>query len=116
MHNRTKSIFAVLIGTFALAGCGGGAASTAESFATHLAAGEIGKAKELSTEPTAELLDLASSFGGLDIDPDFEFELIEESVDGNRAKITYRNKADGKVDTIDLVKLDGKWKVHAEKD
>ena len=99
-----------------LAACGGGPADVAEDFTTYLASGEVSKAKELSTEATGELLDLAAGLGGLDIDPDFEFELVDEQIDGNRATITYRNTANGKVETLDLVKLDGKWKVHADKD
>lgn len=99
-----------------LAACGGGPAAVAEDFTTYLASGEISKAKELSTESTGELLDLAAGLGGLDIDPDFDFELVDEQIDGNRATITYRNKADGKIETLELVKLDGKWKVHADKD
>ena len=116
MRNKVRLLVSALVCAFALSACGGGPADVAEDFAGYLAAGEVSKAKELSTETTAELLQLASGFGGLDIDPDFEFELIDEKVDGNRAQITYRDKGDGKVDTIDLVKLDGKWKVHVEKD
>lgn len=98
-----------------LAGCGSGPADTAEDFLGLVAAGELNKAGELATDNTMQLLRMAQSFGALEVDPDFDFELIDEEVDGNHATITYRGKKDGKVETIHLVKLDDEWKVHEQK-
>lgn len=114
--NRFKFwLFLVPLG-FLLTGCSAGPEDTAEDFLAAIASGEISEAKELATESTGELLELAAGFGALDVDPDFEFVLVEKVVDGNRATITYTNGPDGKIETVDLVKLDGKWKVHEQKD
>ncbi|MEL7538194.1 MAG: hypothetical protein AAFZ58_06105 [Pseudomonadota bacterium] len=106
---------AALAVVLCLAACGRGPADTAEAFMTHINDGKISEAKGLATESTGELLDLVSGLGGLEIDPDFKFRLVDEEIDGNRATITFENAADGKKDTISLVKVDGAWKVHAEK-
>jgi len=98
-----------------LTGCGAGPADTAEDFLGLVAAGELTEASELATDNTMQLLRMAQNFGALEVDPDFDFELIEEEVDGNHATITYRGKKDGKVESIHLVKLDDEWKVHEQK-
>ena len=115
MINRYKKIAAVLSFVLIMSGCSSGPSDTAEKFLSHLAAGEITKANELATQSTAGLINLASSFGGLPVDPDFDFQLVSENIDGNKATIKYRSKPNGKIETIHLVKLNGKWKVHEQK-
>lgn len=111
---RLSLIFGLFSLSF-LTACSDGPANTAEDFLGLVAAGELTEASELATDNTMQLLRMAQNFGALEVDPDFDFELIEEEVDGNRATVTYRGKKDGKVETIHLVKLDDEWKVHEQK-
>ncbi len=116
-----KSILvnSVLILALFLAGCSSGKAprSTAQAFLENLVEGKLTEAKKYATEQTSQLLDMVSSMGGLEeIDPNSKFIFVDETVDGNKAVVKYRQKAGGEVETIDLVKIDGIWKVHIQKD
>ncbi len=93
--------------------CSSGPESTAEKFTESLAKGKIEEAKKYGTESTKKMLDLASAFGGLPIDPDFEFKVKKDSIVDNKAWITFTNQK-GEEDVIELVKIDGKWLVHME--
>jgi hypothetical protein len=100
---------------FLLAACSPSPQSTAQAFAENLAKGKITEAKKYATDQTGQLLDMASSMGGNTINPDFKFVLVDKSVEGNRAVVHYRNGKDGSVEKIDLVKIDGEWKVNVSK-
>jgi hypothetical protein len=115
MNSRIKTLLAILSMVVILVGCSSGPSDTAKEFLSRIASGEISKANELATESTAKLIGIASSFGGLPVDPDFDFQLIEEKIDGNKATVKYKSKPNGKVEVIKLVKLNGKWKVHEQK-
>jgi hypothetical protein len=105
----------VLVLTSLLTACSPGPADTAEDFLSLMADGKVSEANKLATESTAQLMQMAVSFGIVDVDPDFDFQLVEEKIDDNEATITYRSGDDGKLETIHLVKLDGDWKVHETK-
>lgn len=104
----------VIIGVgLLLTACSSGPEKAAKNFTENLAKGKIVEAKEYATTATGSMLDLANSFGGLPINPDFEFQMKKDSVVNNKAWVTFTNQ-DGKEEVMELVKIDGKWLVHLE--
>lgn len=108
-----RKILTVLALSALLFSCSSGPEKAARSFAENLAKGKIEEAKKYATEPTGSLIDLASTFGGLPINPNFKFEEVKSSIDKNKATVTFKNE-DGETETFELVKIDGKWLVHME--
>ena len=78
--------------------------------------GKISESKKYATEQTGQFLDMAASMGVVPVEPNFRFILVDQSIDGNKAVVRYKEEQDGDIETIDLVKIDGKWKVHMNKD
>ncbi len=108
---KTVIIIASFSALLLLTGCGKSPSKVAKAFSENLAKGSITEAKEYATEQTGQLLDMAASMGAIEADPDYKFVLVEETIDGNRAVV----KQEGG-EQIDLVKIDGKWKVDIKKD
>ena len=90
-----------------------GPKKTAQAFVDNLAQGKVDEAKKYATEATGQMLDMASAFGGIDVNPEFEFTFLRDSVVDNSAWVYFADQ-DGKEDEIELVKVDGKWLVHME--
>ena len=59
------------------------------------------------------MLDMANSMGIIPVDPDFKFEILNDSIVGNKAWITIANP-NGKSEIVQVVKIDGEWLVHME--
>ena len=105
--------FALIIG-FTVLGCGGGGSPTSVFKKYHAASlkGDMKAVTELM-EPSAAAL-VSSMATGEDLKKAAEesgaIDKIEETIDGDTAtlKVTFKN---GKTDTVNMVKLDGKWKV-----
>lgn len=108
-----KRIFAILLVSTLFFSCSSSPETVAKNFTENLAKGKVDEAKKYATESTGKMLDFASSLGELPINPNFKFEMIENSIDNNRAKVTFINQ-EGEKETIELVKIDGKWLVHME--
>lgn len=94
-----------------LASCADNPRSTAKKFTESLAAGKITEAKQYATEPTGKMLDFAASLGTLPVNRDFRFTFVRESVKDNTAQVVYKEKPDDQEQTLEMVKIDGKWKV-----
>jgi Domain of unknown function (DUF4878) len=111
-----KKLFLLTLVAFSLllAGCGS-PKSTAESFTTAVAKGRIVDAKQYCTESSKPVLDMAMSMGAIQIDPNFNFQLVGQEIRENRATVSYRNGSGGQTERIDLVKIDGKWLVEIHK-
>jgi ABC-type glycerol-3-phosphate transport system substrate-binding protein len=109
---KTTTFVVTLVMAILLAGCGQSPKSTAKSFLENLAHGKITEAKKYATEQTGKILDIASTRFALEVNPNYQFIFVEQSVDGNKAIVKYKEAKDGKVHEIDLVKVDGQWKVH----
>tara|TARA_B110000196_G_C20631995_1_gene424492 strand:- start:91 stop:429 length:339 start_codon:yes stop_codon:yes gene_type:complete len=107
---KTISIIALSILLFS---CSSGPENSAKNFTENLAKGKVEEAKKYATESAGTMLDLASSFGGLTVDPNFKFEMIKDSIVENKSWITYTNQK-GEIETIELVKIDGDWLVHMD--
>lgn len=105
-----------LCAAFVLASCAPAPRSVAERFVENLAKGKISEAKKVSTDQTAKMLDLVSSFGSLPVEPDYKFVFVDEEVDGNKATVRFKDSKTQDVSEIKLVKVDGQWKVHFESD
>ena len=93
--------------------CSSGPEKAAKNFTENLAKGKVETAKDYATESTGKMLDFASGFGGLPVDPNFKFEMVKDSIVDNKAWVTYTNQ-EGKEETIEIVKIDGNWLVHME--
>jgi len=77
-------------------------------------------AKKYGTEDTGKLLDMMSGF--IKMMPDSskgresKTEMIAEKIDGEKATVTYKEEGKNEEMTLDLVKVEGKWKVAMSKD
>lgn len=111
-----RKVFTILSLSAFLVACSSGPEKTAKNFTENLSKGKVEEAKKYATESTGKMLDFASGFGGLPIDPNFKFEFIKDSIVDNRAWVTFTDKSDAeyKVDNIELVKIDGDWLVHMD--
>lgn len=107
---KTISFLAI---TALLFSCSSGPENVAKNFTENLAKGKVDEAKKYATESTGKMIDFASGFGGLPVDPNFKFEAIKDSIIENKAWVTFTNQK-GKKETIELVKIDGDWLVHME--
>lgn len=111
--NKATILLTCLAALF-LVGCGKSPRNAAQSFLENLSQGKITEAKKHATEPTGNLLEMASRMGAMPLDPNFRFVFVEESIDQNKAVVSFREGQDGPVQTMDLVKIDGEWKVHIQ--
>lgn len=108
-----KKFITVLILSTLLFSCSSGPESAVKNFTENLAKGKVDEAKKYSTESTGKMIDFASGFGGLPVDPNFKFEMVKDSIVENEAWVTFTNQK-GKKETIKVVKIDGDWLVHME--
>ena len=104
----------VLFAFFVLMGCGDSPQSVAKNFTENLAKGKISEAKKYATEPTGEMLDFAGKIGAMPVNTDFTFIYVDKTVEDEQATVRYKSSPDGQEETIKLVKIDGKWKVHMQ--
>ena len=111
-HNLLPRFF--VLSLFFLASCGDNPQSVAKNFTENLAKGKITEAKKYATEPTGEMLDFTSKIGAMPVKPDFRFIYVDKTVEGDEATVVYKTSADGPEERIDLVRIDGKWKVHMQ--
>ena len=99
---------------FVLISCGDNPQSVAKNFTENLAKGKISEAKKYATEPTGEMIDFASKIGAIPVNTDFTFIYVGKTIDGDQATVRYKESPDGQEETIKLVRIDGKWKVHMQ--
>ncbi|PZX59374.1 uncharacterized protein DUF4878 [Algoriphagus ratkowskyi] len=108
-----KKLLTILCLATLLFSCSSGPEDSVKNFTENLAKGKVEEAKKYATEPTGKLLDMVSSMGKIPIEPDFKFEILNDSIVGNRAWITISNP-NGRTEVIEAVKIDGDWLVHME--
>lgn len=107
-----KTIFLLTLATFFLS-CSSGPDIAAKNFTENLAKGKVDEAKKYATESTGKMIDFASGFGSLPVNPNFKFEVIKDSIVKNKAWVTFVDQ-EGVEETIEVVKIDGDWLVHME--
>lgn len=106
-----KRIFTVLSLATILFSCASGPVESVKHFTENLTQGEVEEAKKYATEATGSMLDMASSMGIVPVDPDFKFEMLKDSIVGNKAWITIANPNGGS-EVMEVVKIDGDWLVN----
>jgi hypothetical protein len=110
-----KKVLFILITVALMCSCSSGPKGTAQQFSENLAKGKVDEAKKYATETTGKLLDFASSVGGgSKINPDFKFIFVKDSIADNRAWVTFKGSENEKEQTLELVKIDGDWKVNMD--
>lgn len=90
-----------------------GPEQVAEKFLNHLSKQEFAEAKKYATESTQKMLDFLSQFPEQEV-KETKIENLKCTEEADKAKCTYT--ADGKEESIDLVKVDGKWLVDMQKE
>ena len=101
--------------------CGGGDTpkSVAENFLKALNKMDYETAKKYGSEDTGKLLDMMSGFSKLMPDSakqDRSFEMKDEKINGDKATVLYTASGEEGEQSLNLVKIDGKWKVAMSKD
>ena len=97
--------------------CGGqkneatGPKQVAQSFLDKMATGDFEGAKEFATDASRQNLDMMASMGD---DGMGECTVTDVKVDGDNATATYSMKNSDKSMSMDMVKVDGNWKVKFE--
>lgn len=113
-----KKLIQILVAVLAvvtLVSCGKkGPEPVAEKFLEHMNKREFAEAKKLGTEATGQMLDFLASFPAEEpVEPivvtDMKCEVVED-----KATCTY--KANDKEENINLVKVEGAWKVDMPKE
>ncbi|MDQ7962081.1 DUF4878 domain-containing protein [Flavobacterium lindanitolerans] len=98
--------------------------AVAEKFLNHVNKGEFKEAKEYCDEQTASLIGMMESMAGAKKDElkknDAKVEIISSEVKDDKATVKYKTvggKAEAAAEqTLNLVKVDGKWKVTIDKE
>lgn len=95
----------------------------AEAYFTSLSDGDFKKAESYSTPDGIKMVRLMKGFyiAALESDdedvPNFTFfGITEEEINGDSAIVKYKEKEDGNVQSLNLVKINGSWKVDFKKD
>jgi len=84
-----------------------------KNFLEALAKGKIDDAKKYASAPTAKFLEKIATIPGASEQmkqPDFKFTFVKESIEGDKATVTYKDQK-GEEEDVELIKEDGKWKV-----
>lgn len=119
-----KSLFKYLLSSIlvlVIVSCGGGDTpkSVAENFLKSLNKMDYETAKKYGSEDTGKLLDMMSGFSKLMPDSarqERSFEMKEEKINGDKATVTYTASGEEGEQSLNLIKIDGKWKVAMSKD
>lgn len=117
---KSKFSFSILIALFAVA-CGAGTPSpseVAEKFLIHTNKMEFAEAKQYSSKETSEMLDMLAGFASQmgEQEPAKPFKITGETIDGDKATVSFRSEGDELDERINLIKVDGKWLVNVSKE
>ncbi|MCF6366392.1 MAG: DUF4878 domain-containing protein [Bacteroidales bacterium] len=124
---KLLSIGFVLVFSAFMFSCGGGSsdnpADVAKDFLTALAEQDYDTAKDLGTEETGQLISMIEGMAAMI--PAEEAEAGKEDIktlkmgevteDGDKATVKYSTDKEGEK-TVDMEKVDGKWKVAMKKE
>jgi hypothetical protein len=123
--NKTFFLLAFVSFSF-LASCSndGNPEAVAEKFLNHVNKGEFKEAKEYCDEQTAQLIGMMESMVAGKEDEmkklDAKVEIISSEVKDDKATVKYKTTSTkepvGKEQSLQLVKVDGKWKVTIDKE
>jgi len=125
---KVIAVFAFLSMTMLVSCSGNGPEGVAKKFLELTGQGEFGKAKEYCDEKTGQLLGMAESMMPADKKAEAKkkkvnVEIISSEIKDDKAKVKYKASVEGETPaekseekTLDLVKVDGKWKVTIDKE
>ena len=116
-HRAMVPLLIVVSLVLAMAGCGGGGGSPTAAVRAFITALEKGDTKAMENVATPETVALIAMFGEKVTESMKEYGKItysDEKIDGDKAtvKMSFEN---GESSDVELVKVDGKWKVTAGK-
>ena len=115
-----KKYFLLLILSLFMVACSGNSPkSVASDFLTALNKGDIDEAKKYCDASTADLLDLVGRLAKNKIKEEAKggkFTITKVEEDGDAAKVYYTMDQEEKEKSLDLKKIDGKWKVTIKKE
>ena len=117
--NFKQILLSVIVATFIACGGGDTPKSVAEKFLKSLNKMDYETAKKYGSEDTGKLLDMMSGFANLMPDSakqERSFEMKEEKINGDKATVTYAASGEEGEQSLNLIKIDGKWKVAMSKD
>lgn len=121
---KLVAIFAFLSMTMLVSCSGNGPEGVAKKFLELTGKGDFAGAKKYCDEKTGQLLSMADSMLPADKKAEIakkkvEIEIISSEEKGDKAKVKYKAKGEGESGeekTLDLVKVDGEWKVTIDKE
>lgn len=122
---RITTLLTVCTLALTFTSCGGGGSKSpeevTETFVKAIGKEDFATAKEHSTEKTQKLLGMMESMmekmGGEKKMNKGEFKEIKKSEkDGKEASVTYCCNKEGEDEEMKLKKVDGRWKVHIDKE
>lgn len=121
MKIATKILLALCLALL-LTGCGDKPAAVAEKFSMAMVKGNFEEAKKYATENTGQLIDFVAALSegadnkeALSSGADFKFVLVKEEIEGDKATVFFKNDTEEKVESLTLIKQDGKWKADIPK-
>lgn len=120
MKKTTHSIL-ILVTVTLLFACGksDSPSSITEKFLTAISKQDYDAAKTYGTDDTDRLLNMMSGFKKMGADPfmaDAKFDVVDESITGDEAKVKVKVDGNSKEMVFNLQKEDGKWKVAMNKE
>ncbi len=106
--------------TFLVACSGNSPKGVAENYLKAYSKMDFEGAKKYGTEETVKLLNMYTGFAKMIPDSTknkvVKIDITSEKVDGDKASVTYKEEGKDGDQTLNLVKVDGKWKVAMSKD
>ncbi|HNW90581.1 MAG TPA: TonB family protein [Bacteroidales bacterium] len=88
----------------------------AKKYLNHINKKEFAEAKKFATEETCQLLDMMASFSGVGTQEEKEAKIENLKCETNEESSVCKYLVDGKEESIDLVKKNGKWLVDQKKE
>ena len=101
--------------------CSGGDSpkAVAEKYLKAIGSYDFDAAKKYGTEDTGKLLEMMSGFAKMVPDStkdDIQFTILDERIDGEKAVVIYKEDGEEAEVTLNLLKVEGKWKVNMTKE
>lgn len=95
-----------------------GPGDVAIKFITSVDRMKFDEAKQYCTPETAKMVDFMNTLMQMNPKniPEKKFEVLEEEINGDKAIVRYKEEGKSKIDFINLVKVDHKWKVVVSKE
>ncbi|TAH42985.1 MAG: DUF4878 domain-containing protein [Bacteroidetes bacterium] len=115
----TKSLLISCI--FLLFSCTGGDSpkAVAEQYLKAIGQYDFDGAKKYGTEDTGKLLDVMSGFAKMAPDStknEVSFVILDEKIEGEKAIVIYKEEGKESETSLNLLRIEGKWKVNMTKE